>query len=79
MLIDALGSDTRLNDLGEAALMLYQLSKHNLLEIIEQSDHGRSLLELGFEKDVIYCSTANILPIVPALVNGEVVWQMEGR
>lgn len=79
MLIDALGSDLELNDLGEAARMLFQLSEHSLLETIEQSDHGHRLLELGFKKDVIYCSTANILPIVPALVNGEVVWQMEGR
>lgn len=79
MLIDALGPDHQLNDLGEAALRLYQISKHNLLETIEQSDHGRRLLELGFKKDVIYCSTANILPIVPVLVNGEVTWQIEGR
>lgn len=79
MLIDALDADLQLNDLGEAARILYQISKHNLLETIEQSDHGHRLLELGFKKDVIYCSTANILPIVPALVNGEVIWQMEGR
>ncbi|HVJ48228.1 2-phosphosulfolactate phosphatase [Desulfitobacterium sp.] len=77
MLIDALGQDIQLNDLGEAARMIYQISKLNLLETIEQSDHGHRLLELGFEKDVVYCSTANILPIVPALVDGEVIWQME--
>jgi 2-phosphosulfolactate phosphatase len=79
MLIDALGPDLQLNDLGEAARRLFHISEHNLLETIEQSDHGHRLLELGFKKDVMYCSTANILPIVPALVNGEVVWQLEGR
>lgn len=79
MLIEELGSDLQLNDLGEAARALYQIAKPNLLEAIEQSDHGRRLLELGFKKDVIYCATANILPIVPALVNGEVIWQIEGR
>lgn len=78
MLIEALGPDIQLNDLGEAARMLFQMSKLNLLETIEQSDHGHRLLELGFQKDVVYCSTANILPIVPALVNGEVIWQIEG-
>lgn len=77
MLIDALGSDTQLNDLGEAARMLYQISKSNLLEVIEQSVHGQYLLSLGFENDVRYCSTANILPIIPVLVNGEVIWQTE--
>ncbi|WP_425807102.1 2-phosphosulfolactate phosphatase [Desulfitobacterium sp. Sab5] len=78
MLIDALGPDIGLNDLGEAARMLYQISKNNLLDIIKQSDHGKLLFKLGFEKDVFYCSTSNILPIVPVLVNGEVIWQMGG-
>lgn len=79
MLIESLGSDLQLNDLGQAALRLYQISKHNLLETVEQSDHGQRLLELGFKKDIAYCTTANILPIVPVLFNGEVIWQIEGR
>lgn len=74
MLIDALGTDVELNDLGEAARILYRSAQGHLLDAVRASRHGKRLLSLGYERDVIYCSTANILPIVPALKDGEIVW-----
>lgn len=74
MFIDALGSELELNDLGEAALMLYRSSEDHLLEIIRNSAHGKRLLSLGLERDVVYCSTPNILPVVPVVQDGEIVW-----
>lgn len=74
MLIDALGMEVEMNDLGEAARMLYRASAGNLVETIRRSDHGKRLLALGLERDVIYCATSNILPIVPVLSEGEIVW-----
>ncbi|HWQ89763.1 MAG TPA: 2-phosphosulfolactate phosphatase [Desulfitobacteriaceae bacterium] len=78
MLIEALGTDVELNDLGIAARMLYQLNKNSLVETVLQSNHGQRLISLGYEDDVIYCSTSNILPIVPLLVRDEVIWVTEG-
>lgn len=74
MLIDALGPEVDLNDLGEASRILYQSAQGLVLDAVRSSQHGQRLRSLGCEKDVVYCSTANILPIVPALVDGEIVW-----
>lgn len=74
MLIEALGPEVEVNDLGEAARMLYRAADGHLFEIICRSDHGRKLLSLGLERDIIYCATTNILPIVPVLTDGEIVW-----
>lgn len=77
MLIDMLGKEIKTNDLGRAAQMLYNMAKDNLLEVLKNTEHGQLLLSLGFEKDVLYCTTPNILPVVPMLANGEIVWQTE--
>lgn len=77
MLIDELGQEIETNDLGCASHMLYDMAKGNLQESMKNTEHGRLLLSLGFEKDVIYCSTPNILPIVPVLRQGEVVWHTD--
>lgn len=74
MFIDALGPDVVLNDLGEAARMLYRCSEDHLLEKIRDSVHGKKLISLGYERDLIYCCTPNILPIVPVFEEGEIVW-----
>ncbi len=77
MLVDALGPDCELNDLGIAAGMLYKSSENCLVETILDSNHGQRLISLGFEDDVIYCATSNILPIVPVLIGDEIIWLTE--
>jgi 2-phosphosulfolactate phosphatase len=77
MLIETLGKEIVTNDLGRAAQMLYNIGKIDLLETVKQTEHGQLLLSLGFEKDVVYCSTSNILPIVPILRDGEIIWETE--
>lgn len=77
MLLDKLGKEIKANDLGLAAQMLYNIAKGNLLEMFRQTEHGQLLISLGYEKDVVYCSTSDILPIVPILENGEIIWKTE--
>ncbi|EHQ91518.1 2-phosphosulfolactate phosphatase [Desulfosporosinus youngiae] len=77
MFIDALGPNVVLNDLGTAARMLYHSSEDQLVDIIRDSDHGKKLISLGLEKDLVYCATPNILPIVPVVQDGEIVWLTE--
>ncbi|HZK56365.1 MAG TPA: 2-phosphosulfolactate phosphatase [Desulfosporosinus sp.] len=77
MLIDGLGTNVTLNDLGEASRMLYRSSGNFLLHKISDSAHGKKLIAAGFERDVVYCSTPNILPIIPVYQEGEIVWLTE--
>lgn len=77
MFINSLGQNVELNDFGEAARMLYRCSEHQLVDRIRESVHGKKLISLGFERDLIYCSTPNILPVVPAFEEGEIVWYTE--
>ena len=77
MLIHELGENVTLNDLGGAARMLYRSSKNYLVDKIRDSVHGKKLISSGFERDVVYCSTLNILPIIPAFEEGEIVWLTE--
>lgn len=77
MLIDALGREFILNDLGIAARMLYKSNENCLTETILGTNHGQRLISLGFEEDVVYCTTSNILPIVPVLIEDEIIWLTE--
>lgn len=77
MLIDKLGKGVQVNDLGRAAQMLYNSSKGSILDRLKESEHGQMMLSLGFEKDLVYCATSNILPIVPIYEDGEIVWKTD--
>jgi len=73
MLVDMLGKDIEVNDLGRAAQMLYNISKSNLEEALKMTEHGRLLQSIGYEKDVKYCSQSNILQITPILEDGQII------
>lgn len=77
MLIDALGPECVLNDLGIAARMLYKSNENCLTETVLGTNHGQRLISLGFKEDIIHCTTSNILPIVPILIEDEIIWLTE--
>jgi Phosphosulfolactate phosphohydrolase and related enzymes len=77
MLINTLGSECVLNDLGIAARMLYKSNENCLVETILHTNHGKRLISLGYEDDIIYCASSNILPIVPVLIEDEIIWLTE--
>ncbi len=49
---------------------LYSRSVKNIREEIMRSSHARHLIEIGFSKDVDFCSSVNTLSVVPVLKNG---------
>lgn len=77
MLVDMfthiLGGNIETNDLGRAALMLYNISKDNIEESLKKTEHGRLLQSIGYENDVNYCSQSNIFSIAPIMENGVVI------
>ena len=54
------------NDELVASLSLYKQWEDNLLEMFEHSSHGKRLLGLNCQEDLVYCAetdTVNVLPI----------------
>jgi len=54
-----------LTDGATAAVDLSGLAMDDIYTMLINSDHGKTLLENGFEKDVRYCSRLNVSTIVP--------------
>lgn len=73
MLVDLLGEGIEMNDLGRAAKLLYNISEKKILDMLITTEHGQLLKSIGCERDVVYCSQTNILPITPVLENGVVI------
>ena len=61
--------DSFLNDSGTAVLTLYEKYGNNLIKMMRESDHGKILLENGFEADLEYCSQIDTLDVVPVYAN----------
>ena len=62
--------DAYLNDSGIAVLTLYEKYGSNLIKMMHESDHGKILLENGFEADLEYCSSIDMLEDIPVYSNG---------
>ncbi len=74
MLIDLIikGSktDIALTDASYTAHILYQRFQDNLPDAIRLSNHGRDLIDLGLEDDLLYCAQTDIIRLVPIFRGG---------
>jgi 2-phosphosulfolactate phosphatase len=61
--------DALVNDSGTAVLTLYEKYGSNLIRMLRESDHGKILLENGFDADLTYCSSIDLLDIIPTYSN----------
>jgi 2-phosphosulfolactate phosphatase len=68
--ISKVKADSFLNDSGVAVLTLYEKYGANLIKMMRESDHGKILLENDFEADLEYCSSIDILDVIPSYANG---------
>jgi len=59
-----------LNDSAKASLSLFQKFGGNILEVIKESEHGKLLMENGFEADLQYCSSVDMYDVIPVYNNG---------
>jgi len=57
--------DVQLNDGGEATLLLAKQYNKKLLKMLENSEHGKVLIENGYQDDVVYASKLNTVNVVP--------------
>lgn len=59
-------TNVELSDSSLAALALYNEFGTNILEMLKHSEHGKKLLENGFEKDLEYCSNYSVTSSIPS-------------
>lgn len=67
---------TVLNDAAEMAAAYDRAHGGDPEAILRRSDHGRYLIELGFEDDLPVCAAVDSVPVVPFLRDGRI---MNGR
>src|SRR4030043_2107998 len=69
MLIDRMikkgGKPVVLNDASYSAHILYQKFEADIVESFHLSQHGRNLVDRGFEEDLPYCAQVDMTNLVP--------------
>ena len=53
------------SDSSAAAFALYERFGNDILEMLKNTEHGKKLLENGFDKDLEFCSKLNINSVLP--------------
>ena len=62
-----------LNDGAILSMNSYLQTKNQLSEAILASDHGQRLVDLGFEEDVTYCSSLDLVDIIPVYKGDRII------
>lgn len=60
-------TDFEFNDSAAAAYTLYKNASKNLLKMAKSCDHGKFLIEIGFENDLEFCTNVDAFDVVPEL------------
>ncbi|MFB3785838.1 MAG: 2-phosphosulfolactate phosphatase [bacterium] len=69
-LLEPPGRGYEITDAARAAVDLYYLYKDQLLNMVQQCEHGRYLLRIGLGDDLPECVKVDNTPIVPFMQNG---------
>jgi 2-phosphosulfolactate phosphatase len=67
-------------ELSDSALITYRLFtcyKKDLLKMLQESEHGKFLSEIGFEDDLAACSQVDQFPVLP-LMRNNLIRTLEG-
>jgi 2-phosphosulfolactate phosphatase len=59
-----------LNDSAKAAISLYEKFGSDILKAMNESEHGKILIENGFGSDIEYCSSIDLFDVIPVYHNG---------
>jgi 2-phosphosulfolactate phosphatase len=70
---ERLTESLELSDSAQAGLQVYGQHQKSLLKMLNSSLHGKYLLSLGFQEDLVYCSQVDSIPVVPVLETGHLV------
>jgi len=62
--------DMEMNDSVKAVKALYDKYGKDIGKMMKESEHGKILMDNGFEKDIDYCSQIDIVNTIPYYTNG---------
>ncbi|MCF6268220.1 MAG: 2-phosphosulfolactate phosphatase [Melioribacteraceae bacterium] len=65
-------SDIELTDAANASLVLNEKYGSNIKMMMQNCQHGKLLLENGFDDDIEFCSTIDNIPLIPYFIGGEI-------
>lgn len=62
--------EIELTDSAKSSKILYEKYRENIHEMLVNSDHGKLLIQNGYEQDVKFCSLVDEFSVVPVFNNG---------
>lgn len=65
-------SDIEVTDATNASLVLNEKYGSNIKTMMQNCEHGKLLMENGFEEDIDFCSTVDNVPQIPYYTGGEI-------
>ena len=67
-----MGKQTVLNDAAKVSVFLSKSYNNDLVKILTECEHGKLLVENGFEKDIDHCSKVGSIDLVPIFREGTI-------
>ncbi len=64
-------------DSANAALLLYKTYSKSILKMMQQSEHGKFLQDIGFGNDINICADVDSIPVLPVLHGNMIVLKKE--
>lgn len=61
------------SDTAKVALLTYEKYFENIKQAFLNTEHGKKLIDRGFEKDILFAAKENSSNIVPFMIDGEIV------
>ncbi len=71
--LDPAGAPEALPDAARIACVVAEQAGSEIEAFVRRSDHGRKLVSLGFESDVVFCSRVGVSSCVPEVREGVIV------
>lgn len=82
MIIQRLTQEKSLSiQLSDASLAAQSLTKsfgRSILKMLKNTDHGKYLIEIGFQKDIKVCAEVDSMPILPMMIGTSIRLRKDG-
>ena len=61
-----------IGDAGRASIVLFKAFGKNILRMLQESEHGKFLTDIGFGNDLSICASVDSVPVLP-IMSGNVI------